>query len=445
MGLRFRKSVKIAKGVRINFSSTGARLSLGGRGHSVSFGKGGTRASFGIPGTGLSYSTKLTNSHHNSRPSSNKGSSSSTRKTVSTPLPSQAQIVMNSDGKIEIRDSRGLPITDQSVISRIKATDSYKNVVQNLEMQRQVKLQQIYLEAQQNNEKFVEIHRLSPQVDKEEQYYQVLNSLKPPIYSPKPFSLPYPTDEVIREQLKKEAQAYVQGNVFSVGNKRKEYVESNLHNRLNQAILAWTQEKEKFDAAESEYARVENERLRSEYNANRQYLIDLINGEESVVNEAVESWISSCELPVEIGIDFEWHRSEHLMYLDVDLPEIEDLPEDEIVRLASGNIKEKKKTQTTLKQEYIHLVFGLAIFVSANIFNISPSIQGVVISGYTQRRNKAGDLNDEYIYSIKFTRSIFESSFLKNVSSKDFCMRFENRTNITGSYLMKKIEPFAVE
>ena len=72
MGMRFRKSVKICKGVKVNFSKSGASLSLGGRGHSMNFGGRGTRATVGIPGTGLSYSTKVGGSHK-SHSSSNIG------------------------------------------------------------------------------------------------------------------------------------------------------------------------------------------------------------------------------------------------------------------------------------------------------------------------------------------------------------------------------------
>ena len=111
---------------------------------------------------------------------------------------------------------------------------------------------------------------------------------------------------------------------------------------------------------------------------------------------------------------------------------------------ASGNLKEKKKTQATLKQEYVNLVLGLAIFISANIFNASPAIHSIVMSGYTQRRNKAGEVNDEYVYSIKFLREIFENSVLANVNPMDFCMRFENRSNITSTMLMKKIQPYEI-
>ena len=59
MGMRFRKSVKICKGVKINFSKSGSSLSLGGRGHSVNIGSRGVRQTVGIPGTGLSYSSNI--------------------------------------------------------------------------------------------------------------------------------------------------------------------------------------------------------------------------------------------------------------------------------------------------------------------------------------------------------------------------------------------------
>ncbi len=257
--------------------------------------------------------------------------------------------------------------------------------------------------------------------------------------------MPYPTEGFVRDLLTKEAKETVRGSLFTVGKLRKEYVASNFQSRFNSEVLSWTQQKEAFDLEESKNEIAETERYNAEFNSNRQYMQDLINGEEQAVSEGVESWISSCELPVEINVDYEWHQDNHVMYLDVDLPEIEDIPEDEIVRLASGNLKEKKKTQATLKQEYVKLVFGLAIFISANVFNVSPAIHGIVISGYTQRRNAAGAVNDEYVYSIKFTRNIFENSVLCNVNPQDFCMRFENRSNVTSSMLMKKIEPFEMD
>ena len=444
MGFRFRKSVKICKGVKVNFSKSGISLSLGGRGHSVTMGKR-SRATFGIPGTGLSYSTSLSGNHRSHKRSSSKGRSSrrsSGRSTVK--LPSQVHVIMTDDGKIELRDKREMPITDPSVVRKIKSTDYYKNMVQNLERQRQQQLNEMYNEAKAENDKFIEIYKQSPQVDRLEQYVQILNSIRPPVYARKEYDVPCPTETSVRELLKSEAKETVTGSLFKIGKLRKKYIEQNFQSRMTAEIKRWTTAKAQFDAEEERTAITETERYNAEFNANKQFINDLISGEDEVVSDAVESWIEECELPVEINVDYEWHFGQNTMFLDVDLPEIEDIPENEIVKLASGNLKEKKKTQATLKQEYVNLVFGLAIFISANIFNVSPAIHNITISGYTQRRNKAGEINDEYVYSIKFTRDIFEKSILQNVNPLDFCMRFENRCNMTNTMLMKKIQPYEV-
>jgi hypothetical protein len=59
MGFRWRKSVKILPGVRLNFSKSGVSTSLGPRGASVSVGRRGVHANVGLPGTGLSYRERL--------------------------------------------------------------------------------------------------------------------------------------------------------------------------------------------------------------------------------------------------------------------------------------------------------------------------------------------------------------------------------------------------
>lgn len=60
MGFRYRKSVKIAPGVRMNFSKSGASVSVGGKGGHVTVNsKGETRVGASIPGTGVSYSEKV--------------------------------------------------------------------------------------------------------------------------------------------------------------------------------------------------------------------------------------------------------------------------------------------------------------------------------------------------------------------------------------------------
>lgn len=57
MGFRFRKSVKLIPGVRLNLGKRGASVSVGGKGLTYNISKKGTRTTVGVPGTGVSYSS----------------------------------------------------------------------------------------------------------------------------------------------------------------------------------------------------------------------------------------------------------------------------------------------------------------------------------------------------------------------------------------------------
>ena len=61
MGLRFRRSLKIAPGIKLNFNKNSRSITFGARGaHYTINSKGKRTSSVGIPGTGLSYSTTTT-------------------------------------------------------------------------------------------------------------------------------------------------------------------------------------------------------------------------------------------------------------------------------------------------------------------------------------------------------------------------------------------------
>ena len=57
MGFRFRRSVRIAPGLRLNFGKRGTSFSVGQRGLTTNFSKSGTRTTFSLPGSGISYTT----------------------------------------------------------------------------------------------------------------------------------------------------------------------------------------------------------------------------------------------------------------------------------------------------------------------------------------------------------------------------------------------------
>jgi hypothetical protein len=69
MGFRYRKSIKIVPGVRLNLSKSGISTSVGARGATVNIGRGRVRTTVGVPGTGLSYtaSTSVASKSRNVR------------------------------------------------------------------------------------------------------------------------------------------------------------------------------------------------------------------------------------------------------------------------------------------------------------------------------------------------------------------------------------------
>lgn len=80
MGFRFRRTIKVAPGVRLNIGKNGVSTSIGKRGAGITFGKNGTTAHVGIPGTGMSYTTRVGSGNTeqaNIKHQSNNGKSSS--------------------------------------------------------------------------------------------------------------------------------------------------------------------------------------------------------------------------------------------------------------------------------------------------------------------------------------------------------------------------------
>ena len=59
----------------------------------------------------------------------------------------------------------------------------------------------------------------------------------------------------------------------------------------------------------------------------------------------IEAWLSESEAPIEFSVQPEVIESKGTVMIDLDLPEIEDMPQDKLAELADGTIKIKKKTK----------------------------------------------------------------------------------------------------
>jgi hypothetical protein len=74
VGFRFRRSVKVLPGIRLNLSKSGASVSLGARGAHYTIGPKGTRTTIGLPGTGLFWTEYRPHGGHSSARDANPNS-----------------------------------------------------------------------------------------------------------------------------------------------------------------------------------------------------------------------------------------------------------------------------------------------------------------------------------------------------------------------------------
>ena len=106
MGLRFRKSFKLAPGIRMNLSGGGASFGFGPRGASVSVGSRGVFSNVGIPGTGLSSRQKLSGGGDRNASTYRAQPSVAASSTVSMTV----SVGVRDDGEVYFQNESGEPL-----------------------------------------------------------------------------------------------------------------------------------------------------------------------------------------------------------------------------------------------------------------------------------------------------------------------------------------------
>ncbi len=230
------------------------------------------------------------------------------------------------------------------------------------------------------------------------------------------------------------------------------YINQESNNTISQQN---TEEVLKYNQANSELINI-NKRCPKKIFDEKQYIDHLngleddkrekfnkcVKGDEDYVSNYIDTWFNELELPFECNINYDNEMEKKKIMIDLDLPEIEDFPDKKAVNLTDGTMKLHDKTKAELNEDYKNYIFGLALFLVTNIFNVSPNIKNIVISGYTQRRDKSGRINNDYVYSIKFERNKLSQYDLKNGDSFKICMDFENACIIDKNNDLKVIVPY---
>ncbi len=452
MSVRFRKTVSPGKGARVTFSKSGPSFSLGPRGASISHGKRGTYVNLGIPGTGLSTNMKIAGSSKSKKAHSR----SRTGSRATSPSPERVKTIselkrhMASDGSLALKASiddtgkitfeftdTGETITDKAIIREIKKYPEMQALIEKLQRQKQREWDDLQRGMEDTNREFIDIFMLTPEVIPSRNYVDRLASLKPTKYRRKSFgeSMPSQTDIelVLREKAEREIKS-----IFGKKKKIDEYVAANLSAFSAERISDWKKRRAAFEANEDERELAFNAKLMAKYQDEKKSLQRALESDADTVLDEVENCIFNISVSADVSAQVDYGNGR--VFLDLDLPEIEDLPRQTTKQLKSGQVKIVDKPQKQLKQEYAICVLGLAFFMAANIFNVNANIQEVLVSGYTQRRDKNGDVTDQYIYSILFPRKQLVGKKIDN--PLEDVNDFQNRMKLSTAFNFGTIRPY---
>jgi len=167
---------------------------------------------------------------------------------------------------------------------------------------------------------------------------------------------------------------------------------------------------------------------------------------EAESEAAIEAWLTEAaqvlEIPVEFEVSYMAARDASTVFVDLDLPEIEDLPDEVATQTATGKLKVTGMKQADLRGNYAKTVFGLVAFLATHIFEVSPATTMVVMSCYTQRRDSAGELADTYILSTQIPREGLVGVDVTTADCQRLIERFEGRVKMTSTNLFQKITPY---
>lgn len=410
----------------MNLSKSGVSVTAGIPGFSVNMGRSGAFLNTGIPGTGL-YDRQRIGGRVGDRACGD---------TRATGPDDALDVILDGTGRPVVVDHRGHPVLDESILWHVHRSREYKERVRELS-------RAAHQSFREETEALVEIHTMTPPIRQEAEWRKALDTLEPERYQARAFPHAPPEEETIRTELAREARDSIRTVFFwRLPGRRRAYVEEHLQPRLNRARQEWEARRNQFERDEVVRRREWDGQARERYEKMRDDLAAALAGDPAYVERFLQERFHDMELPVEFSLDLEYDPDRRDLRLDIDLPELEDLPTQKASILKSGRVSIKKKSRRELRDQYARCVAGLLFFFSGEGFNASPVIATVTASGYTQRVNtRTGHEEDQHVISVRFEREAFSALNMDRLDPVEAVRGFPHRMDRKRSGELAAVEP----
>lgn len=405
MAFRFRRTVSIFPGVRLNLGKRGVSVSAGVRGANVTLGRNGLYGNAGIPGTGMSYREKLFKPTNGAGEGASRDTRSAGRAPALSPIAEKiAQVQLNPEtGDITILDANGNDLGDEAMeVAKTYAREDLEHTVQQ--------------HVDNHNRMMAQISAIH------------LGTPPPhafPSFVPSPFELTEPKPPTLR---KLDWLAYLcpaRRRAFTDSNARK-------RNKYQQLREQWQSEKLSFERLESERESLcKKARL----------------GDIAAMESVLDDRLQDIDWPRETELSFELTEDGKTLMLDVDLPEIEDFPTTELRTYKRGvGVSVNELSDTASRKLYMGNVHGMGIRLIGECFACAPSVGRVILSAFTQVPDAAtGGIEDKYLYSVKVSREAWDRIHFGNLEAVDpveVLAAFDLRRDMTKTGIFRVIEPW---
>lgn len=201
--------------------------------------------------------------------------------------------------------------------------------------------------------------------------------------------------------------------------------------RYREAMSDWRKDKAEFE----------------KQRARRQEVVEkLIYEDLGAMEGFFEENLQDITWPRETDVAFDIRDSGASVMLDVDLPEVEDMPTKLAAMPGRGlKLSVKEMTATKVQRLYAEHVHGILFRLIGEVFAALPTVQTVVASGYSQRRDPAtAQMRDDYLLSVRVQRPEWEANDFAHLTAIDVVSslaRYDLRRDMLKSGVLKAITP----
>lgn len=245
-----------------------------------------------------------------------------------------------------------------------------------------------------------------------------------PRFVPPAYALPEPSAP------KPQALGFLD-KIFKSRRQRMEAANLAADARYRDAMSDWRKDKAEF------------ERQR----ARRQEVVEKLIYEDLEAMEGfLEENLQDITWPRETDVAFDIRDGGASVMLDVDLPEVEDMPTKLAAMPGRGlKLSVKEMTATKVQRLYAEHVHGILFRLIGEVFAALPRVQTVMASGYSQRRDPAtAQMRDDYLLSVRVQRPDWEANDFTHLSAIDVVSsltRYDLRRDMLKSGMLKSITP----